>query len=236
MQYKVPTKEEIFNGVALANTHDPYLALCLMQPNPAWIKQHPIIKVKNEMGQKVPLQYLPVDKVEYLLSAIWGKWRREIVSVQQIFNSVQVTVRLHYYHPGHDVWYWTDGVGAVGVQTDKDATAANLEAIKSNAVQIATPAAAQYALKDAAEELGPIFGRDLNKGGTFEIEAFNPAALQNPALAGSVPVNQPAHIGAPQPVYAQAIHTIQGAQPMHNTVPANNIPSPAPQQSGSINW
>lgn len=228
MQYKIPTKEELFNGQALASTKDPILALCLMQPNPAWIKQHPIIKVKNEMGQKVPLQYLPVDKIEYMLSAIFTLWRREIVSVQQIFNSVQVTVRLHYYHPVHEVWYWTDGVGAVGVQTDKDATAANLEAIKANAVQIATPAAAQYALKDAAEELGAVFGRDLNKGGTFEFEAFNPAGLQNPALAGAIPMTQqPGMITQPvQPVNIP----VAAPQPVQN--PIYN----QPQTGGPINW
>jgi hypothetical protein len=58
------------------------------------------------------------------------------------------------------------GVGAAPVQTDKGSSAIDLASIKSRAVQIAVPIAKSLAKKDAAEELGALFGRDLNRKDT----------------------------------------------------------------------
>jgi hypothetical protein len=49
------------------------------------------------------------------------------------------------------------------VQTDAGKSAADLGAIKASAVQMALPSAKSYAIKDAAEHFGAIFGRDLNR-------------------------------------------------------------------------
>ena len=57
-----------------------------------------------------------------------------------------------------------DGIGAVDVQTRKGASAADLSAINSGAVQKAAPAAAAYAAKNAYDKLGRIFGGEIQKG------------------------------------------------------------------------
>jgi hypothetical protein len=74
-----------------------------------------------------------------------------------------VTVRLHYRNPTTGEWSYHDGIGAAPVQTDAGKSAADLAAIKTRAVQIAFPIAKSGAIKDAAEHLGALFGRDLNR-------------------------------------------------------------------------
>jgi len=87
-----------------------------------------------------------------------------------LFNSVYVAVRLHYRNPLTGEWLSHDGLGAVGVQTDAGAKASDLTAIKQDAIMKALPAAESYAVKDAAEKIGAIFGKDLNRR---DVAVFN---------------------------------------------------------------
>lgn len=123
-------------------------------PNKAWIKNHPFASGGV---------YLPIDKVETMLDMIFQQWRVEILSISQLAQSICCTVRLHYLNPVTKEWSYHDGVGAVPLKTNKGATAADLSAIKSDAVATGAPAAKSFAIKDAAEHLGKLFGRDLNR-------------------------------------------------------------------------
>jgi hypothetical protein len=58
---------------------------------------------------------------------------------------------------------WQDGVGAVALQVDSGSGAIQFDKIKSSAVMIAAPAAETYAEKDAAEKIGKLFGKDINR-------------------------------------------------------------------------
>lgn len=150
----LPTLAELHHDVAVAYKNDQ-LNLLLNQPTPAqWIKDHPIAK---------GVKYLPIDKVELMLTRIFQEWKCEVISYNQLFNSVSVQIRLHYKNPTTGEWSYQDGLGAVGLQTDKGALASDLSAIKLDAVMKALPAAESYALKDAAEKLGDLFGRNLNR-------------------------------------------------------------------------
>lgn len=142
-----------------ARTLDQFNAIVNTPPPAEWVKT-----------LRVP--YLPIDKVETLLDRIFQQWRVEVISYAQLFQSVSCHVRLHYHHPVTGEWMFHDGLGAVGVQTNAGATAADLSAIKSDAVMKALPAAKSYAIKDAAEHIGKIFGRDLTRKDTVE---FTPA-------------------------------------------------------------
>lgn len=122
-------------------------------PHASWVKKHPITKG----------DYMPIDKVEYLLTYIFQNWRVEVLREQVMFNSIAVTVRLHVQNPLNGEWTYQDGLGAMNVQTDAGKSAADLAAIKAAAVQMALPSAKSYAIKDAAEHFGAIFGRDLNR-------------------------------------------------------------------------
>ncbi|MBR0403111.1 hypothetical protein IJI55_00965 [Candidatus Saccharibacteria bacterium] len=128
-------------------------------PPKTWIKPHPF--AKNVM-------YLPVDKVEIMLDAIFQEWRVEVLSICQLAQSICCTVRLHYKNPISGEWTFHDGVGAVPLKTDKGFSAADLSHIKSDAVQTGAPSAKSFAIKDAAEHIGKLFGRDINRKDTAD--------------------------------------------------------------------
>jgi len=124
------------------------------EPPKDWVKEHPVFK---------KVRYLPIERVEYLLTRIFLKWNVEVKVVQVIANSVVTTIRLYYQDPMSDQMLWQDGIGAAPLQTDKGAGAVDFNAIKSDAVMKAAPAAESYAIKDAAEKIGKLFGKDLNR-------------------------------------------------------------------------
>jgi|GEM_PF-802846 len=137
-------------------------------PPDKWIKKHPLAKkeiTREDTGEKikVPIDYLPIEKVEFLLTRIFQQWKTEILTVGSLFQSVYCTVRLHYKDPLTGDWLYQDGAGAVDVQTAKGKSASSLEFIIPGAIQKGLPAAETYAIKDAAEKIGKIFGKDLNR-------------------------------------------------------------------------
>jgi hypothetical protein len=165
--YKLPTLEDLCKDVDIAYKDDKLNKL-LNEPIPQnWIKLHPFVNIKKNDGSSAPLKYIPIDKVKYMLTSIFQEWKHEIVDYKVLFQSVAVHVRLHYKHPPTGEWLFHDGIGSVGVQTDKGKAASDLAAIKQDAIMKALPAAASYALKNAAEKLGSIFGGYLNKEDTI---------------------------------------------------------------------
>lgn len=158
---KLPTLSEI-TGQEVEIFKKDELNLLLNQEVPThWTKKHPFVKEHY---------YIPINRVETLLTAIFQEWKVEVIAYSQLFNSVSCHVRLHYLHPVTKDWTFHDGLGAVGVQTDKGEAASNLNAIKSDAVMKALPAAKSFAIKDAAEHLGKLFGRDLNRKDEIEFK------------------------------------------------------------------
>jgi hypothetical protein len=129
------------------------------EPPKQWIKKHPL---------NAKVDYLPIDKVELFLDIIFQEWKVEVLDLKQLAQSIACTVRLHYKHPVTGEWSFHDGVGAVPLKTDKGFTAADLAHIKSDAVATGAPAAKAFAIKDAADHIGKIFGRDLNRADTVK--------------------------------------------------------------------
>ena len=168
---ELPTLDALFKEDALETfKKQAALDILLNQPPPAaWIKEHPTVKCK----------YLPIDKVEYLLTRVFLKWRLEVKTVQVIANSVCVTVRLHYQDITTGEWDWQDGIGAAPMQTNAGAGATDFNQIKSAAVQMAAPAAESYAMKDAAEKLGKLFGKDLNRKDEISYDASMQKIVSN---------------------------------------------------------
>ena len=113
------------------------------EPDPTWIK---ILLGTN-------VKYLPIERIEWLLIDIFGKFHYEVKSVAVSDGSVYCVVRVHYYNPVLDCWEWADGVGASPL----------IAAEKEMAMALALPAAKTFAVKDAVEPLGKIFGKDLNR-------------------------------------------------------------------------
>lgn len=139
-------------------------------PKPEWLRDHPTAKTEIEVVEnnvkvkkRVPIKYLPIERVEWLLINVVMRYRVEIKEIKQIANSVTLTVRLHYWDPVFGEWTYSDGVGSAPLQTDQGASATDWSKIKANSVQIGAPAAKSYAIKDAAEQIGKLFGKDLNR-------------------------------------------------------------------------
>lgn len=159
---KLPKLQDLHHDIQEAFKTDQLNLLLNQQPKKEWVKDHPVAK---------GVKYIPIDKVEFLLTKIFGEWKVEILSEGQMFNSVYVKVRLHYKNPLNGLWAFHDGLGAVGVQTDKGASASDLSAIKQDAIMKALPAAESYAIKDAAEKLGQLFGSNLNRKDVITYES-----------------------------------------------------------------
>lgn len=154
MNRKLPTLQDLRSDIELKADQNALNVLLNAEPPKEWIKEHPMFK---------KVRYLPIERVEYLLTRIFLKWNVEVKAVQVIANSIVTTIRLYYQDPMSDQMLWQDGIGAAPLQTDKGAGAVDFNAIKSDAVMKAAPAAESYAVKDAAEKIGKLFGKDLNR-------------------------------------------------------------------------
>ena len=133
------------------------LNVILSTPPPAkWVKQHPFIKGYN---------YLPIDKVEYLLRRCFKKYQIEVLKTAQLFNAIEVTVRVHYLNPATNEMMYHDGVGAQELQTKSGTGNLNLDMsnVNKGAVMMALPIAKSIAIKDACDHFGDLFGANLNR-------------------------------------------------------------------------
>ncbi len=152
---KLPTIQDLVAGdVDLKWQQNELNKLLNEEPPKAWLKDHPMAK---------NVKYIPIERVEYMLTRIFKKWNVEVRQVQVIANSVVVTVRLFYQDVLSNDLLWQDGIGAAPIQTDKGAGAMDWNATKNDAVMKAAPAAESYAVKDAAEKIGKLFGKDMNR-------------------------------------------------------------------------
>lgn len=150
----LPAIDDLYSDKELSKTQNALNVLLNHDPKPEWIKEHPLEK---------NVKYIPVERVENLLTQIFLSWQLEVKETKIIANSIVVTVRLHVQDPVTQQWIFQDGIGAMPVQIDKGAAATDFTKVKSGAVMKAAPAAESYALKDAAEKFGKIFGKDLNR-------------------------------------------------------------------------
>ncbi len=154
MSKSIPAIMRIQKIIA-ANEQMQQFAELLNQPPPAeWVKVHPYIN---------GYRYLPIDKIETLLKALFQQWRIEITGQGESFNGVWVTVRVHYKHPVTEEWSSHDGIGAAQIQTKKGASVADLAAINNGALSMAYPLAKTVAIKDACDHFGDLFGANLNR-------------------------------------------------------------------------
>lgn len=150
---KLPTISDLVSETALSAKENALMVLLNQEPPKAWIKQHPMTKG----------DYLPIERVEYMLSRIFTKWWVDIKDTKVLANSVVVTVRVSVVNPLDGSIDYQEGIGASPIQTDKGAGAMDWNAAKADGVMKAAPSAESYAIKDAAEKFGKLFGKDLNR-------------------------------------------------------------------------
>jgi hypothetical protein len=172
----LPTMMELSADHETAFKNDRLNLLLNQPPQESWLKKHPFVNVKDDQGNTVPLTYLPIEKVEFMLTKIFQRWSVEVVDYKQIFNAVSVHVRLKVENPIDGTFIVQDGLGAAAIQVDRGESPSDLSKIKSSAVMMALPSAESYAIKDAAEKLGRIFGKDLNRHNVTSQETYNKIA------------------------------------------------------------
>lgn len=165
MNKQLPTLADLYeDNIELAFKQDQFNQLVNVEPKKDWVKTN---KYANNS------KYIPIGIVETLLQKLFKQHRVEVIREGVMFNSVYVTVRLHYLNLINNEWTYHDGVGAVQLQTKSGSSPAELQNINNNAVMMALPMAKSYAIKDAAEHIGAIFGRDLNRKDVLELTPDN---------------------------------------------------------------
>ena len=151
---------QICTDLEIKEKIETFNQLLSRQPKREWIKE-----LKG-------VHYIPISVHEKLLRTIFQQYNIEIKDVKAIFNAIVVTVRVHYLHPVTNQWMYHDGVGAVGAQTDSGSKASDMSAIKSDAIMKAAPAAESYAIKDACEKFGDLFGANINRKDLVNINSL----------------------------------------------------------------
>lgn len=159
-------KEE---SLAIKQSKDEIKLLMFLnkKPEPKYIKNHPMINV-NVNGKNQPYRYVPITYIRTILDAIYPNYSYEIKETKLVANSIQTTVRL-YLTDWNGNQFFRDGVGAQKIQVDKGSSPVDMNKMKSDAIQMASPASATYAFKNACESLGNLFGRGLNSDMDFNV-------------------------------------------------------------------
>lgn len=170
METKLPALNDLYNDVEIKEKENDLNFLLNQSPKKEWIKQHPYIS---------NVSYIPIERIEYLLTKIFIKWHVEVKNVQLLGNSIVVTIRLFYQSVFSQNEEWQDGVGAAPLQTDSGAGAIEFNKLKSSAIMMAAPAAETFAIKDAAEKLGKLFGKDLNRKDEISYESLKKTEFNN---------------------------------------------------------
>jgi hypothetical protein len=150
----LPALVDIIEGNALTKKENQLMVILNQPPPEKWLKNHPFVT-----GHR----YLAIEHVEYLLTAIYTKWWVEVLSSKVVANSMVVEVRVFVKNPLTGEIEHQDGIGAAPIQTEAKTAAMDLSNVKTSGVQMAAPMAKTYAIKDAAEEFGKIFGRDVSR-------------------------------------------------------------------------
>jgi hypothetical protein len=156
----IPTIQDLADPEKL-HKNDQLKTLLNQPPPKAWVQRN---KYANNS------EYLPIGKVEYLLDKIFQNWKIEIIDYKPLFNTVSVSIRLHYVDPITGEWMFHDGGAAKELQTQAGTgpLKQDFSNINSGAVEKALPIAISMAIKDAADHLGDLFGRNLNRKDNVE--------------------------------------------------------------------
>jgi hypothetical protein len=99
------------------------------------------------------IKYIPIERLEWQMRSIFGEFWYRVTDLREIAGSIVATVNVRFYNPVTGSWDETEGVGAAPIVASEG----------DMGVALAVPAAKTFAVKDAVEPLGKIFGKDLNR-------------------------------------------------------------------------
>lgn len=130
------TLETLYSGVGFIKEISNLDEILNSEPKKEWLKEHPQVK---------GFMYLPIERVEFLLTRLFNNIKIEIRSVISEDNRAVVTVRVNY---GDGMFH--DGIGAAQIS-------------KTQPAEMSFPLAKSLAIKDSCDFFGKIFGKDLNR-------------------------------------------------------------------------
>jgi hypothetical protein len=155
-QAKLPKMSELLSMQVTDEEKVKLFKIWLNQNPPQdWIKKVPV-------GGGKEADYLPIECVEHLLTTLMLSYNIEVKQVVYHMNAVNVTIRLHYVNPIDKKSYWQDGTAGFEMYSSEKHGGFDKSA------RTASQAAETFATKDAAEKIGNIFGRNLNRKMQFD--------------------------------------------------------------------
>lgn len=137
------------------------------EPNPAEFEKTPDGKA----------QTLPISFVDMTLDELYlGQWEMSDAHVTQIFNEIAGTAVLTVWHPITNRPIRRIGWASVVITQDAESKLADFNMTKKkNALDLTFPKLGAEIRKSAAQTLGKIFGRDINRK---QKDSFKPALVQ----------------------------------------------------------
>jgi hypothetical protein len=150
------------NQISISQLQD-FQAKLNREPNPAELGKTPDGKAKT----------LPISFIEMTLDELFlGQWETSEPTYQQVFNEVVGSLVLTVWHPITNRPIRRVGFASVVITQDKDASISEFNATKKkNALDLSFPKLKSECTKNAAQSLGKIFGRDLNR---TQADTYNP--------------------------------------------------------------
>jgi hypothetical protein len=137
------------------------------EPNPTELGKTPDGKART----------LPISFIEMTLDELFlGQWETSEPTYQQVFNEVIGSMVLTVWHPITGRPIRRVGFASVVITQDKDAQISEFTTTKKkNALDLSFPKLKSECLKNAAQSLGKVFGRDLNRATS---DAYQPTFKQ----------------------------------------------------------
>ncbi|WP_027380799.1 hypothetical protein [Chryseobacterium daeguense] len=119
-------------------------------------------------ARSIGISHIEMTLDEYFL----GLWETENFRWSVISNEVVGSLDLIVTHPVTGQKYKRVGAASIIIMVDKGASALDVTKKKANALDLGFPKLKAECLKNAAQSLGKLFGRDLNRGARADI--FSP--------------------------------------------------------------
>lgn len=167
---------------------------------------------------------LPISFIEMTLDELYfGMWELSDVTYQQIFNEVVGTGVLSVKHPVTGEKIRRVGFASVVITQDSGANIQDFNSTKKkNALDLSFPKLKAEILKNAAQSLGKVFGRDLNrkKKDTFN-QSLKP--INDEAMLAAIKRIESGEIGIIEIVTSHFIVTDEQVSVLSNVKPIKTL-------------
>ena len=187
-----PTETSVQNNTVnddLRERLQNFLSLLNKQPKPESLGETPDKKAKT-----VLISHVEMTLDEYF----FGMWKTTNFRWSQVGNEVVGAISLSVLHPVSGLWIEREGAASIVIMVDRapdniqgrerNLWALDMENKKSNALDMGFPKLKAECLKNAANSLGALFGRDLNRK-EKDRDTFTPLFRMKPKTTNNEPAN-----------------------------------------------